>query len=42
VILLVIGLLSGFLVEVIYLLAFATLWTAAQRTLLVYRSLLTR
>ena len=42
VILLVIGLLSGLLVEVIYLLAFATLWTAGQRTLLVYRSLLTR
>ena len=42
VILLVIGLLSGLLVEVIYLLALATLWTAGQRTLLVYRSLLAR
>ncbi len=42
VILLVIGLLSGLLVEVIYLLALATLWTAGQRTLLVYRTLLTR
>ncbi|MGH8507187.1 MAG: CDP-alcohol phosphatidyltransferase family protein [Gammaproteobacteria bacterium] len=42
VILLVIGLLSGLLVEVIYLLALATLWTAGQRTLLVYRRLLAR
>ncbi|MFH0344651.1 MAG: CDP-alcohol phosphatidyltransferase family protein [Chromatiales bacterium] len=42
VILLVIGLLSGLLVEVIYLLALATLWTTGQRTLLVYRSLAAR
>lgn len=42
VVLLVIGLLGNLLLEVIYLLAAATLWTSGQRVIGVYRMLLAR